>query len=218
MTLLITALLPTGFHEHPGAAMLNSVRNSGRDSTRPPGQLRTGTGDPHTVTRRRASTSRLIRPCAGWGKLRGPGRPLADPGTTSKTTIVGARCPIRPMVKECRYLVDLQDVDSLVYTCTECGHEHICKLTGSYAPTRTCANCNKSRASRTADGLRRGFSRWRGWSRASYATSSTYQTWRSTSTVSPLLDVHGRARAWRSLVGRDATMSDDDARRIVGLR
>ncbi len=30
-------------------------------------------------------------------------------------------------------------------------------------------------------------------------------------------DVHGRARAWRSLVGRDATMSDADARAIVGL-
>ena len=30
-------------------------------------------------------------------------------------------------------------------------------------------------------------------------------------------DVHGRARAWRSLVGRDATMPDQDARRIVGL-
>ncbi len=30
-------------------------------------------------------------------------------------------------------------------------------------------------------------------------------------------DVHGRARAWRSLVGRDATMGDADARRIVGL-
>ncbi len=30
-------------------------------------------------------------------------------------------------------------------------------------------------------------------------------------------DVHGRARAWRSLVGRDATMPDADARRIVGL-
>ena len=30
-------------------------------------------------------------------------------------------------------------------------------------------------------------------------------------------DVHGRARAWRSLVGREATMSDADARAIVGL-
>ena len=30
-------------------------------------------------------------------------------------------------------------------------------------------------------------------------------------------DVHGRARAWRSLVGRDVTMPDADARAIVGL-
>ena len=30
-------------------------------------------------------------------------------------------------------------------------------------------------------------------------------------------DVHGRARAWRSLVGKDAAMSDADARAIVGL-
>ena len=30
-------------------------------------------------------------------------------------------------------------------------------------------------------------------------------------------DVQGRARAWRSLVGRDATMPDADARRLCGL-
>ena len=30
-------------------------------------------------------------------------------------------------------------------------------------------------------------------------------------------DVHGRARAWRSLVGQEAKMPDADARRIVGL-
>ena len=30
-------------------------------------------------------------------------------------------------------------------------------------------------------------------------------------------DVHGRARAWRSLVGRDATMDEREARRLVGL-
>ena len=35
--LRITALLPKGFHEHRRLAMTNSVCNSGRDSTRPPG-------------------------------------------------------------------------------------------------------------------------------------------------------------------------------------
>ena len=30
-------------------------------------------------------------------------------------------------------------------------------------------------------------------------------------------DISGRARAWRSLVGKDATMPDADARRIAGL-
>ena len=30
-------------------------------------------------------------------------------------------------------------------------------------------------------------------------------------------DVHGRARAWRSLVGRDAVMDEREARRLVGL-
>ena len=30
-------------------------------------------------------------------------------------------------------------------------------------------------------------------------------------------DVHGRARAWRSLVGREASMPDAEARRLVGL-
>ena len=30
-------------------------------------------------------------------------------------------------------------------------------------------------------------------------------------------DVHGRARAWRSLVGKDATMDEREARRLVGL-
>ena len=30
-------------------------------------------------------------------------------------------------------------------------------------------------------------------------------------------DIHGRARAWRSLVGRDATMDEREARRLAGL-
>ena len=59
--LRITALLPKGFHEHPGAAMPNSVRNSGRDSTRPPGPAT----DRHRILTRGTSTSRLMRPCAG---------------------------------------------------------------------------------------------------------------------------------------------------------
>ena len=59
--LRITALLPKGLHEHPGAAMPNSVRNSGRDSTRPPGPAT----DRHRILTRGTSTSRLMRPCAG---------------------------------------------------------------------------------------------------------------------------------------------------------
>ena len=53
----IIALLPMEFHEHPRVAMTNSVCNSGRDSTRPPGP---GTdkyrGSSH-VTRRRVLSS-----------------------------------------------------------------------------------------------------------------------------------------------------------------
>ena len=59
----ITALLPMEFREHARGAMTNSVCNSGRDSTRPPGRLRTygqGQGSSH-VTRRRAASSNLRR-------------------------------------------------------------------------------------------------------------------------------------------------------------
>ena len=46
--LRITALLPKGFHEHPRVPMTNSVCNSGRDSTRPPGPATDRHRVPHT--------------------------------------------------------------------------------------------------------------------------------------------------------------------------
>ena len=41
-------LVDNGFHEHPCVAMTNSVCNSGRDSTRPPGPATDRYSDPHT--------------------------------------------------------------------------------------------------------------------------------------------------------------------------
>ena len=54
--LQIAALLPKGFHEHLRVAMTNSVCNSGRDSTRPPGPA---------TDRYRTENPRRRRPSAG---------------------------------------------------------------------------------------------------------------------------------------------------------
>ena len=54
--LRITALLPKGFHEYRRLAMTNSVCNSGRDSTRPPGPA---------TDRYRTEDPRRRRPSAG---------------------------------------------------------------------------------------------------------------------------------------------------------
>ena len=45
------------------------------------------------------------------------------------------------MVKEHRYLIDMQDIDSLVFTCTKCQHEVVCKLDGTFSPADYCVSC-----------------------------------------------------------------------------
>ena len=57
----INRLVTNGIHEHPRVVMTNSVCNSGRDSTRPPGPATDRYGDPHT--------SRFVRPLAGCATL-----------------------------------------------------------------------------------------------------------------------------------------------------
>ena len=59
--LRINRLVATGIHEHPRVVMTNSMCNSGRDSTRPPGPAT----DRRRILTRDASTSRLIKPSAG---------------------------------------------------------------------------------------------------------------------------------------------------------
>ena len=57
----INRLVANGIHEHPRVVMTNSMCNSGRDSTRPPGPAT----DRRRILTRDASTSRLIKPSAG---------------------------------------------------------------------------------------------------------------------------------------------------------
>ena len=57
----INRLVTNGIHEHPRVVMTNSMCNSGRDSTRPPGPAT----DRRRILTRDASTSRLIKPSAG---------------------------------------------------------------------------------------------------------------------------------------------------------
>ena len=45
------------------------------------------------------------------------------------------------MVKERRYVFDLSDITSLIYTCRHCEQEIVCKLDGEYAPSASCASC-----------------------------------------------------------------------------
>ena len=64
--LWINRLVANGIHEHPGAAIPNSVRNSGRDSTRPPGPA---TDRYRRPTHRLLNDTRFIgahRPFVSW--------------------------------------------------------------------------------------------------------------------------------------------------------
>ena len=57
------------------------------------------------------------------------------------------------MVKEHRYLFDLEDISSLIYTCNKCGHEAVCKIDGDFAPTPHCAGCRNPILKPNVDGI-----------------------------------------------------------------
>ncbi len=57
------------------------------------------------------------------------------------------------MVKERRYVFDLQDIASLIYACSHCGQEVVCKLDSPYEPATHCVSCNERLAPNRADGI-----------------------------------------------------------------
>ena len=48
------------------------------------------------------------------------------------------------MVKEQRYIFDVQDIKSLIYACPHCGQEVVCELKGDYQPGSHCVSCSQS--------------------------------------------------------------------------
>ena len=48
------------------------------------------------------------------------------------------------MVKEQRFIFDVQDIKSLIYACPHCGQEVVCKLKGDYQPGSHCVSCSQS--------------------------------------------------------------------------
>ena len=48
------------------------------------------------------------------------------------------------MVKEQRYIFDIQDIKSLIYACSHCGQEVVCELKGDYHPGSHCVSCRQS--------------------------------------------------------------------------
>ena len=47
------------------------------------------------------------------------------------------------MVKERRYVFDVQDISSVIYACNNCGQETVCKLDDRYRPPRDCPCCSR---------------------------------------------------------------------------
>ena len=45
------------------------------------------------------------------------------------------------MVKDRRYVFDVDDISSIIYACPHCGHEVVCKLDSQYEPGSNCHNC-----------------------------------------------------------------------------
>ena len=48
------------------------------------------------------------------------------------------------MVKEHRYVFDVADISSLIFTCQNCGQEVVCKLEGEFSPGDHCVSCSES--------------------------------------------------------------------------
>ena len=46
------------------------------------------------------------------------------------------------MVTERRYLFEIQDISTLIYTCSQCNHEVHCQLSENYVPDRCCPSCS----------------------------------------------------------------------------
>lgn len=47
------------------------------------------------------------------------------------------------MVKERRYVFDIQDLSSLIYACPHCGHEAVCSLQHETHPPARCGSCEE---------------------------------------------------------------------------
>ena len=48
------------------------------------------------------------------------------------------------MVKEQRFIFDVQDIKSLIYVCPHCKQEVVCELDGEYHPGSHCVSCSET--------------------------------------------------------------------------
>ena len=57
------------------------------------------------------------------------------------------------MVKERRYVFDVRDITGIIYACTHCGQEIVCKPDGEYAPGDRCVSCYEPLAGQLPSGI-----------------------------------------------------------------